>query len=167
MSDFFGPKLTWTDERTDVLKNRWADGISGGHIAAELGITRNAVIGKIHRLGLHRSMKAKAEAEAKTRRPRARTYSFSNDRVKALKTVKPPVAEPELKFNGSKQDCSHIPIVGRKTLLQLDHNHCRFPFGDVGDPDFFFCGAETVSPLPYCAYHCRIAYTIPTRGLSV
>jgi GcrA cell cycle regulator len=46
-------------------------------------------------------------------------------------------------------------------LLELTENTCRWPIGDPGNPDFFFCGGQTISSLPYCAYHARLAYQPP------
>ena len=51
-----------------------------------------------------------------------------------------------------------IPISQRRTLLELTEQTCRWPIGDPGSPEFFFCGGNTVTKLPYCAYHSRIAY---------
>ena len=51
-----------------------------------------------------------------------------------------------------------IPVEQRKTLLQLTEKTCRWPVGDPGSADFFFCGGETVNELPYCSYHSRVAY---------
>jgi GcrA cell cycle regulator len=60
-------------------------------------------------------------------------------------------AEPELVDNV-------IPMGQRRTLLELTEATCHWPIGDPGQPDFFFCGGQTVSGLPYCAYHSRVAY---------
>jgi GcrA cell cycle regulator len=46
-------------------------------------------------------------------------------------------------------------------LLELTENTCRWPIGDPGNPDFFFCGGQTISSLPYCAFHARLAYQPP------
>ena len=51
-----------------------------------------------------------------------------------------------------------IPVEQRKTLLQLNEHTCRWPIGDPGSPEFFFCGGDTANELPYCAYHRRVAY---------
>jgi GcrA cell cycle regulator len=62
--------------------------------------------------------------------------------------------EPELVDNV-------IPIGQRRTLLELTEETCRWPIGDPGQADFFFCGGQTITSLPYCAYHSRVAYQPP------
>ena len=54
-----------------------------------------------------------------------------------------------------------IPIGQRRTLLELTEETCRWPIGDPGHADFFFCGGPPISGLPYCAYHSRVAYQPP------
>ena len=54
-----------------------------------------------------------------------------------------------------------IPLGQRRTLLELTEETCRWPIGDPGQPDFFFCGGQTITGLPYCAYHSRVAYQPP------
>ena len=61
-------------------------------------------------------------------------------------------AEPEL---------ITIPVEQRKTLMQLTNKTCHWPVGDPGKTGFFFCGGETVTSLPYCSYHCRVAFNPP------
>jgi GcrA cell cycle regulator len=51
-----------------------------------------------------------------------------------------------------------IPLGQRRTLLELTEQTCRWPIGDPGHSDFFFCGGQTITGLPYCAYHSRVAY---------
>ena len=57
-----------------------------------------------------------------------------------------------------KPELIEIPVEQRKTLLQLTEKTCRWPVGDPGSTDFFFCGGDTVNDLPYCSYHSRVAY---------
>src|SRR6188472_1916212 len=67
-----GKLMSWTDERVELLKKLWADGLSASQIAGELGgITRNAVIGKVHRLGLSGRAKAPSSSVPRQRKPRA------------------------------------------------------------------------------------------------
>jgi GcrA cell cycle regulator len=151
--------MSWTDERVELLKKLWSDGLSASQIAAELGgITRNAVIGKVHRLGL--SGRAKPSSSVpRTRKSRpshllrvGRPATRGNTALARLPIYElEPEAEPEPLEN-------IIPIGQRCQLLQLSDATCRWPIGDPGSPDFFFCGGKPVSELPYCAYHARIAY---------
>jgi GcrA cell cycle regulator len=151
--------MTWTDERVETLKKLWADGLSASQIAAELGgITRNAVIGKVHRLGL--SGRAKSPSSSAPRPRKARTHSHM------LRVSRPAMRgntalahayelevepEPELIDN-------IIPLGQRRTLLELNELTCRWPIGDPGTTEFFFCGGLPATGLPYCAYHSRVAY---------
>ena len=147
--------MGWTDERVELLKKLWADGLSASQIAAELGgITRNAVIGKVHRLGL--SGRAKSPSSAA---PRPRKARSSGQMLR--------VSRPAIRGNTAlaydydlepEPDLLEIPVEQRKTLLQLNEHTCRWPVGDPGGSDFYFCGGETATELPYCGYHCRVAY---------
>jgi GcrA cell cycle regulator len=151
--------MSWNDERVETLKRLWAEGLSASQIATELGgITRNAVIGKVHRLGL--AGRAKSPATATPRPRKARTHSHM------IRVARPTVrgntalaaafeyeveAEPEVVDNV-------IPMGQRRTLLELSEQTCRWPIGDPGDAGFFFCGGQTVMTFPYCSHHCRVAY---------
>jgi GcrA cell cycle regulator len=150
--------MGWTDERVELLKKLWADGLSASQIAAELGgITRNAVIGKVHRLGL--SGRAKSPSSATPRPRKARTHTHMMRARPAMRgntalahaydyDVEP---EPELIDNV-------IPLGQRRTLLELTEDTCRWPIGDPGSTEFFFCGGQAATNLPYCGYHSRVAY---------
>jgi GcrA cell cycle regulator len=144
--------MGWTDERVELLKKLWADGLSASQIAAELGgITRNAVIGKVHRLGLSGRAKSPSSSTPRPRKPRASgMLRMSRPSVRGNTALAYDYdVEPEL---------LEIPVEQRKTLLQLNEHTCRWPIGDPGSPEFFFCGGETANELPYCAYHARVAY---------
>jgi GcrA cell cycle regulator len=154
------PELqTWTDDRVELLKKLWADGLSASQIAGELGgITRNAVIGKVHRLGLSGRAKAPSSSVPRQRKPRApsmfrapRAMMRGNTALAMPAYDYEPEPEPELLEN-------IIPIGQRCTLLELDSEKCHWPIGDPGQPDFFFCGGKTPNGNPYCGYHARIAY---------
>jgi len=154
---------TWTDERVERLKKLWADGLSASQIAGELGgITRNAVIGKVHRLGLSGRAKAPSSSVPRQRKPRApsmfrapRPMMRGNTALAHMPAYDyDPDPEPELIEN-------IIPIGQRCTLLELDQEKCHWPIGDPGQPEFFFCGGKTPSGNPYCGYHARIAYQPP------
>ncbi len=152
--------MNWTDERVELLKKLWSDGLSASQIAAELGgVTRNAVIGKVHRLGLSGRAKAVAAPVARPRKPRpaapaARPMVQGNA---ALAPVLHPVIEPE-PADLPDPVANVVPMADRCTILNLTEFTCRWPVGDPGKADFFYCGSRTKTGLPYCAYHARIAY---------
>jgi len=153
----------WTNERVEELKKLWSDGLSASQIAAALGgITRNAVIGKVHRLGLSGRAKTPSSSASRPRKSRppsqmmrvSRPAARGNTALahRALEAYELEVApEPEILEN-------IIPIGQRCSLLELNDAKCRWPIGDPGSPDFFFCGGNPVGEHPYCAYHARIAY---------
>jgi GcrA cell cycle regulator len=152
--------MGWNDERVELLKKLWAEGLSASQIAAELGeITRNAVIGKVHRLGLSGRAKSSPSSVPRPRKARSsgHTMRVSGPIIRgntALAYHFDPEPESEL---------VDIPAEQRRTLLQLNDRTCRWPVGDPGGPDFFFCGGEANEELPYCAFHSRIAYQPPDR----
>jgi GcrA cell cycle regulator len=146
--------MSWTDERVALLTKLWADGLSASQIAAELGgITRNAVIGKVHRLGLSGRAKSPSSSSPRPRKARSsgmlRGPRSSMRGNTALAYDYEPEPEPEL---------IEIPLEQRKTLLQLTDKTCRWPIGDPGSAEFFFCGGENANEQTYCAYHSRVAY---------
>jgi GcrA cell cycle regulator len=151
--------MSWSDERVELLRRLWSEGLSASQIAAELGgITRNAVIGKVHRLGLSGRAKSPSSAAPRPRKPRAPSQILRVSRP-ALRgnTALAPMyeldiePEPELTEN-------IIPLGQRCSILELSEDKCHWPIGDPGAPDFFFCGGKTIEGLPYCGYHSRIAY---------
>jgi GcrA cell cycle regulator len=151
--------MTWTDERVEMLKKLWTDGLSASQIAGELGgITRNAVIGKVHRLGLSGRAKSPTSAAPRPRKPRPHAQMLRVSRPSlrgntALAHAFELEAEPE-----PEPIDNVIPLGQRRTLLELTEETCRWPIGDPGSPDFFFCGGQTIAGLPYCTHHSRVAY---------
>jgi len=156
---------TWTDERVELLKKLWADGLSASQIAAELGnVTRNAVIGKVHRLGLSGRAKDIKPASSVSQRPRkvARVPSApapiapqAHSNVVLAPIPLPSVMEePEV----LAEDDVAVPMSERVTIMDLRESMCRWPMGDPTKPEFRFCGARSITGLPYCTHHARIAY---------
>ena len=151
--------MTWTDERVESLKKLWGEGLSASQIAAELGgITRNAVIGKVHRLGLSGRAKSPTSAAPRPRKARAHTHlmrvsrpAIRGNTALAHSYDFEQEPEPELVDNV-------IPLGQRRTILQLTEDTCRWPIGDPGSTEFFFCGGQSMTGVPYCTFHSRIAY---------
>lgn len=164
MSDAAG----WTEERVELLKKLWNDGLSASQIAGELGgVTRNAVIGKVHRLGL--SGRAKTVSSSPASRPRKAAparpanggfVSQASPRGAHALAVQPriqPEFLPEPRVELLDPEVV-IPFSQRVTIMELRENMCRWPMGDPTHPDFRFCGMKNETGQPYCSYHCRIAY---------
>jgi GcrA cell cycle regulator len=155
--------MSWTDERVELLRKLWLEGLSASQIASALqnGITRNAVIGKVHRLGLSGRVKASAPSIPRVRTkplrpsaPRSSAPMMRGNTALAVKSLPAEVVEPE-----PLEDVV-IPISERVTITELKEAMCRWPLGDPTTAEFRFCGAK--KPVdgagPYCAYHSRIAY---------
>lgn len=156
--------MNWTDERVELLKKLWSDGLSASQIAAELGgVTRNAVIGKVHRLGLSGRAKPAASPAPRARKPRPATNGAAAQPRPIVQgnTVLAPVmraaVEPETETLPDPV-AKVMPMGERCTILDLTEFTCRWPVGEPGKDDFFYCGSRTKTGLPYCAFHARIAY---------
>jgi GcrA cell cycle regulator len=151
--------MMWTDERVELLKKLWTEGLSASQIAAELGgITRNAVIGKVHRLGLSGRAKSPSSTSPRPRKPRAQGHMMRLARP-AMRgnTALAPMYESDLEPEPELIE-NIIPLGQRCSLLELNDNKCRWPIGDPGTAEFFFCGGVPAEGLPYCSYHSRVAY---------
>ena len=147
----FANKPTWTDERVELLKRRFEAGLSCRQIADDIGVSRNAVIGKLSRLNLTREKARDArrpapKAAAKGHRPGTVPRLRCQMRL-ALYAEPQPAADDEPIHNG--HCCS---------LLELSDARCRWPISTPGADDFCFCGNTPVEGLPYCAGHTRLAY---------
>src|ERR1700742_4943623 len=150
--------MTWTDERVETLKKLWTEGLSASQIAAELGgITRNAVIGKVHRLRLSGRAQRPACAAPPARQPRAPGMMRLSRPSMRGNTALAPMYETDLEPEPELIE-NIIPIGQRCSLLELNDSKCRWPIGDPGSAEFFFCGGPPVEGLPYCNYHSRVAY---------
>jgi GcrA cell cycle regulator len=154
--------MSWTDERVELLKKLWADGLSASQIAAELGgITRNAVIGKVHRLGLSgrattsrmKSHRPRARAQTARRLMKPRFPNVGNPAFRNLLAEAEPYTPPAEELV--------IPLNERRSIQTLTEVCCRWPIGDPQMADFHFCGRKKVAGLPYCEFHARRAFQPP------
>ncbi len=155
--------MAWTDDRVEMLKKLWMEGLSASQIANRMGgITRNAVIGKVHRLGLSGRATTSRVSRTRTRKPRAPSSpvtnmfrSAGNAALKADQSLAPDYRpEPKPAIIHELQ----IPPGERASILTLNDNTCRWPIGDPEDEDFYFCGRQPQDNLPYCQHHVSIAY---------
>jgi GcrA cell cycle regulator len=153
--------VTWTDERVELLAKLWNEGLSASQIAAELGggVSRNAVLGKIHRLGLAERGKAQAAATARVRKP-VRPADSAEEAPKPEQVPAPPLAAPQLVVSDvtARREEVVVPLSERVTIMELREFMCRWPLGDPTTAEFRFCGARAITGLPYCGTHAQVAY---------
>ena len=152
--------MTWTDDRVEQLKKLWEGGLSASQIAAELGnVTRNAVIGKVHRLGLSGRAKSPSSAAPRPRktRPAPQQMVRMSRPVARGNTALAQNYEIEMEPDPVTYD-NVVPMSQRLTLVELNEATCHWPIGDPSSSEFYFCGGKALQSLPYCAHHSRIAY---------
>lgn len=177
--------MSWTDERVQLLKKLWVDGQSASQIAKELGgVTRNAVIGKVHRLGL--SNRAAGSGTKSDTPTKAEASLAATSKPKAIpkpevvaKPVGPEAAAPipmrkaiipagqPLPPQPSANEISpealaKVTEVEKKSkklsLLELTERTCKWPVGDPATEEFWFCGLATKAGKPYCEAHVGVAF---------
>ncbi len=169
--------MSWTDERIALLKKMWKDGKSAADIAKTLakGVTRNAVIGKAHRMGLsgRPSPIKKPEPVAKKESPKkesAKKLPAKKETVVAVKKATA-VVVANTKYNPLAREVTEprkfekepIPPGGGVALIDLSERMCKWPIGDPREDDFTFCGRGIRHGTPYCPDHAGAAYQSSTR----
>ncbi len=169
--------MNWTDERVELLRRLWSEGLSASQIAAQIGgVSRNAVIGKVHRLKLSgRGKQTSAQPRAKKPVPVAQSARSTS----SARTTSP---------GGSSRISSHTHAVGATALkadyqvqaiaatvlefapaltppvskalklVELSERTCKWPIGDPLAVDFNFCGNDSGDAGPYCQFHAKMAY---------
>jgi len=147
--------MGWTDERVELLKKLWLDGLSASQIAKQLtGVTRNAVIGKVHRLGLSGRAAPSHPSRPAFKAPRpARPLSMPAPRPRSL--------EPRAHAAPAPRPAPFVELPGTATVLTLGAHMCKWPIGDPASEDFTFCGRRAADEGPYCIDHARVAYAPP------
>jgi GcrA cell cycle regulator len=161
-------RATWSSERIELMKRCYQAGLSCSQIAGEIGVSRNAVIGKLHRLGLSqpRDIAARqveqrraarlAQAPRMPSRPKRPRLGVSAQQALLMEAFPTPPAIEDVPIHNGR-GC---------TLLELGQERCRWPISTPGAKDFYFCGNEPLKGLPYCAGHARIAYRPSGRPRS-
>jgi GcrA cell cycle regulator len=152
----------WTEDRVGALKKLWLEGQSASQIAKQLGggVTRNAVIGKVHRLGL--SGRATPSQPARTA-----TANFRPARVRTTPPVQPSAPR---RIEGGRIEAAQprpapvavaLPAVqelpGTATVMTLGAHMCKWPIGDPSSTEFSFCGRRASEGV-YCGEHAKVAY---------
>ena len=182
-------QMSWTDDRVEVLKKLWVEGQSASQIAKELGgVTRNAVIGKVHRLGLSNrttsSSSSKSDTKSKTSvksmsdpkrvsnktstskvtsanspsEPRSNVTSLRRQIIPAGQPLPPQPSANEI----SPEALARVSEIEKKakkiSLLELTERTCKWPVGDPATEEFWFCGLPSQAGKPYCEAHVGVAF---------
>jgi GcrA cell cycle regulator len=146
----------WSEERIEILRKEWAAGSSAAEVVEILGgvFTRNAVLGKVWRLGLADTHPSKPRTPPKPR----------------VRIRKPKVSIYAARWGAVDQDTKEptlpefdavVPDPRNLSFEDLGTAHCRYPFGDAAP--YLYCGHQRYEDLPYCAAHCRVCYVPPKR----
>ena len=138
--------MSWTPEREKKLKELWKIGHTASQIASLLGnTTRNAVIGKAHRLNL--------EARAVSKKSTLKVNKENNVKIE-IKTQK---LGRKAKFRALLLD-KNFPAENPTKLEDLTDDHCKWPLGEKLEPASFFCGRKPIEKFPYCQLHLLYGY---------
>lgn len=147
--------MSWTDERVAMLRKLWGDGRTAAEIAKALGngFTRNAVIGKAHRLKLSSRLSPVPSVPVRTKAHDATPHV----------NRRPANHAPRVKASSVAQ-VARVIQTKNVNMFDLKERMCRWPLGDPKEPGFSFCGCNTVAGLPYCEDHAMMAYQINKRS---
>ena len=160
--------MSWTDERVEQLKQHWMEGKSASQIASLLGhgLSRNAVIGKVHRLGLAGRARSPSSGISRPRRsapsPAAHRAAAPRLAAAAPRMTRGATAlalAPRALMDAEPEafESVVVPMSLRVTIIELKEAMCRWPLGDPASSEFRYCGSHAASG-PYCPYHGGLAY---------
>lgn len=152
--------MAWTDEMIAELKVLWDKGMTTGEIGKKLNVTKNSVVGKVHRLGLdgrpspikrknEEVEKPVAEPVKKIEHQKQPATPKIEHKLEAVK-IEPIKATPKKELTPQKE--------GNVSLVELGNHSCRWPIGDPKDEGFHFCGKKTKAGQTYCEEHSAVAY---------
>ncbi len=145
--------MPWNDENVASLRDLWDQGLPTAQIGKLLGFTKNAVVGKAHRIGLER------------RPSPIRRTAVKPDRKKARSPI-----TPKLNFENNENQktensngTNYLPSIVRNPFVSNQKRGCEWPVGHPDKQSFHFCSKERFDDKPYCLEHCAIAYILPEK----
>ena len=138
--------MSWTEEKVAKLKELWGKGSTASQIAEIIGgISRNAVIGKAHRLNLSSKIKTRPATSNQNFENSIQEKNIKNKRFRRSK-FKSLIIEKNFEPENPKQ------------LEELDENSCKWPIGHPDEKSFYFCGRSSLKDFSYCKLHLLYAY---------
>ena len=138
--------MSWTEEKVSKLKELWGKGNTASQIAEIIGgISRNAVIGKAHRLNLSAKIKTRTATSNEDYESSLNEKNIKIKRVRKSK-FKSLIIEKDFEPENPKQ------------LEELDENTCKWPIGHPNEKSFYFCGRSSLKDFSYCKLHLLYAY---------
>ena len=138
--------MSWTDEKVAKLKELWGKGSTASQIAEIVGgISRNAVIGKAHRLNLSAKIKTRTATSNQNFENSLDEKNTKSKRVRRSK-FKTLIIEKDFEPENPKQ------------LEELDEQSCKWPIGHPNEKDFYFCGRKSLKDFSYCKLHLLYAF---------
>ena len=147
--------MSWNESNVARLRDLWDQGLPTAQIGKLLGFTKNAVVGKAHRIGLER------------RPSPIRRTAVKPDRKKAKSPITPKLNFEKPEINKEKNQTNERPKLEegfQPTVKNILNNNtlrgCEWPEGHPDESDFKFCGKERFEDKPYCLDHCEVAYVV-------
>lgn len=178
--------MSWTEQQIQTLKQMWGNGFSANDIARKLSehsksvvVSRNAVIGKAHRMKL--SVGGDIKRDVALPSNVGNVMAGITKIAKKRTMLRPLPTIPSIQKAAAPMSSVAKPVVAREAPRAIDiakrtegiavtkagERHCRWPVGDPRSPDFRFCGCASYESLPYCVDHARVAYqTVSRRSRS-
>lgn len=153
--------MPWTDEQVEQLRQMWVEGLSANEIAKKLGVSKNSIVGKVHRLCLQARpspIKRKDNVPEQQALPDAAAEDASA--AEEIKEEKEETSVSQsMPVKNVKKNCGKNTV----RLVELDSHTCRWPIGDPRDEDFCFCGKRVRTGQTYCDEHSAVAYVKATK----
>lgn len=161
--------MAWTDAMVEELRKMWKEGLTTGEIGKRLNVSKNSIVGKVHRLGLSgrpSPIKKKEESDSAPAKTEKKETSSKPVAKPAKEPISAPVKADDIKAETiekpTAKDCNHKK--GSNTsLTDLDNHTCRWPLGDPKDENFHFCGKKVRIGQTYCEEHSAVAYVKPGK----